>query len=742
MKRWFISFKGLQGKFLIWLLLLGLIPQLAVSALAFWNGRRTVRERISGELVVTAFETIDKVERKLSERYADVQAWSQLSMFAEDIKKGSFDRTSEFLQRIIASSGAYHALAVFGRDGSPLVAVEHGKSPGRLEHGEHNITLEAISNRSNEDWFTAIVKDGKPIHVGHLAHSDVTKGFTIPLSSPIKDSNGSVVGVLVGFFNWEEIRRTVKEELAVSQKGALALVDSDGIVLYDTAIEEAALKANLLDMQPGVKGAIVEGSERGFIMEPHLGEDSAIGYAVGKGHGSYPGAGWSALAIVPSSEAFQPLSNLGRIILWAAIIASAFNIVVSSFIARSIANPLTGMVEVASKIANGDFRQTVRDTNKRDEVGQLGAAFNGIVEGMTEALGRVMRASARVTATSQELSDLSNKIKDNAKIIVGNIGTISQDAKMSSQTVEKAAASIQEMTASAQLIAGKSLSAAESSQGATKIAIQGRKIVDSAIATMGSIKRAVDLSSDVIEELSETSRQIGDMVATISNIAEQTNLLALNASIEAARAGEHGRGFAVVADEVGKLAEESGRAAEEIGRLLQGIQDKTLSAVKTMKTGTEKVDEGVRVVNDVGNHLGQIVEAVEVVSRMMEDISASVQEQSSNTEEMAKSMEEVSRVSERSLKGTSDISQIITGRQVVLFEEIASRADAVRGMAQELEDSVSQFKIASKEISEESLGLMQIEDPDVENKADNKGAMKLIARKNGVSARELKSVAE
>jgi methyl-accepting chemotaxis protein len=194
--------------------------------------------------------------------------------------------------------------------------------------------------------------------------------------------------------------------------------------------------------------------------------------------------------------------------------------------------------------------------------------------------------------------------------------------------------------------------------------------VREASTTIKEIERAVGDSSRVLEELKNQSRKIGKIVLTITAISRQTNLLALNASIEAARAGEQGRGFVVVAANVKKLAEQSAKAAEEIGALIGEIQHKTNKAVEEMGLGREKVQEGVKIINQCGAYLDEIGMASESVNVQVQDISKSSVEQSKNIEAISLSIENLS------------ITTKTTTREVDgVLDSLKSQRDSIQNMA-------------------------------------------------------------
>jgi methyl-accepting chemotaxis protein len=103
--------------------------------------------------------------------------------------------------------------------------------------------------------------------------------------------------------------------------------------------------------------------------------------------------------------------------------------------------------------------------------------------------------------------------------------------------------------------------------------------------------------NEAVTAAAAATREIHEIVNTISDIAVQTNLLAFNAAIEAARAGENGLGFSIVADEVRKLAENSSTAAQAIRRLTD--------------TASASIRKGLEGVTGLGTVLVEVETAID-----------------------------------------------------------------------------------------------------------------------------------
>lgn len=181
---------------------------------------------------------------------------------------------------------------------------------------------------------------------------------------------------------------------------------------------------------------------------------------------------------------------------------------------------------------------------------------------------------------------------------------------------------------------------------------------------------AARATTDTVEKLGRSSKEIDEVVRTITGIAEQTNLLALNATIEAARAGESGKGFAVVAGEVKDLAAETAKATDEITSKIAKIQEDTEGAVAAM----HRISEIISQIND-----------------FQTTIAAAVEEQTATTNEMSRSVAEAATGSATIATNIANYAQNATGA-IEPAKAFAAKSENLQEQARVLLAKIHEFK--------------------------------------------------
>ncbi|MBT8438283.1 MAG: PAS domain-containing protein, partial [Gammaproteobacteria bacterium] len=246
---------------------------------------------------------------------------------------------------------------------------------------------------------------------------------------------------------------------------------------------------------------------------------------------------------------------------------------------------------VMSKMEGGDLTKTIT-TNYKGRFGEVKGSVNGTIKHIEETVRQLREMAGSMATSSDEISS-------------GNLN-------LSSRT-EQQAASLEETAASMEQLTSTVRNNADNAQQANQVAATARQSAEKG----GSV---VSNAVQAMEEINTSSNKIAEIIGVIDEIAFQTNLLALNASVEAARAGEQGRGFAVVATEVRNLASRSADAAKEIKTLIQDSQS--------------KVQAGAELVNESGETLSEIVDAVKKVGDIVAEIAASSAEQSTGIDQV------------------------------------------------------------------------------------------------------------
>jgi len=358
------------------------------------------------------------------------------------------------------------------------------------------------------------------------------------------------------------------------------------------------------------------------------------------------------------------ISDARNIIVLMGVIALVVGLFVAFLIGRTIANPIKSAVNAMNDIAEGDGDLTQRlDESGKDEVAQMGAAFNRFSEKVRLMVLQVSGSTSQLAAAAEEMSMITNET---------NQGVQKQQAE-----TEMVATAMNEMTATVQEVARHATEASSAAQSADNEALNGKAVVQQTVSTINTLANEIEEATGVIFKLESDSDNIGTVLDVIRGIAEQTNLLALNAAIEAARAGEQGRGFAVVADEVRTLASRTQESTQEIQTMIESLQQGSRNAVKAMESSQNQSQQSVEQAQKAQGSLDAITEAVTTISNMNIQIASAAQEQSSVSEEINQNIVNISHVVEQTAEGA---------------QQTLTASNELANLANELQNLVGQFK--------------------------------------------------
>ncbi|MED1723081.1 methyl-accepting chemotaxis protein [Brevibacillus parabrevis] len=383
------------------------------------------------------------------------------------------------------------------------------------------------------------------------------------------------------------------------------------------------------------------------------------------------------------------MSNQMMIIFFVIVLVISGGI--AYWLSRSIILPLRKLNQTALVIAKGKLDQPV-NIRSRDEVGQLGEAFEKMRCNLQELIHEVRKTADEVVASASELSAGAEQTAASAKEISTSIDEIKEGAMKQQRGSNESAASMSEMKDGIEMVASSAASVAELSIVMTELANKGNETVHQVASQMEQINEQTQKTSMVIRQLDELSAQIGQILQVLDAISAQTHILALNAAIEAARAGENGKGFSIVAEEVRKLAGESRASSARIANLVEEIRAHMAVAVEAMNRNSKETESGMGVTQNASLIFADMRQVVLEVTEQIQEVSASAEQMRANTQRVNDSVGIMSKIAENTEMNVRR-AVVSVGMQLSACEEVAVSANRLNGEANKLQEMVSKFEV-------------------------------------------------
>jgi len=367
-------------------------------------------------------------------------------------------------------------------------------------------------------------------------------------------------------------------------------------------------------------------------------------------------------------------------ILGAGVLIVIISVVLAFIVVNQIIKRIRNGIGVLGRVAEGDLTVQVaqRDTQAKDEVGDLLRAAQKLQEKLSSIVGDINTICENVNSATNSLNEQAELSSTHLSQIDIAVDEIAQGATTQAQETQETTENVIVM---GDMIEKNNVQI----ENLNSITEEMNKTGENAISTLKELeeinaetKEAIEVIYNQTNTTNVSAMKIQEAINLITDIAEETNLLSLNASIEAARAGEQGRGFAVVAGQIQKLAEQSNESARKIEEIVSSLLTDSDKAVETM--------------NEVRKIMGEQSDKVDRTSEMFRQLKAGVDQSVTSVNVIADSTKEL----DKTRVSVVDSAQSLTS----IAEENAASTEQTSAAVSELTEIVGEISRDAKNLEE------------------------------------------
>ena len=416
----------LQGRLVLFMLAISLIPLIVFSVRSSLQTRDALAKSAELSLISSAEQTANTLDTFIRNTKNSLQIEASISAFVKYLSQPPNERPGS-----IEEKQALELMDLFAaKDTGNIIAYSLVDEKGIVLLDTSRQTTGR--NEFNEEQFTSALFTKLPVVTSVKYFGSTNKSMSF--ASPVLNRSGNVLGVLQVRYKSDILQKVIQDSIGESSKSYVLLLDQHRIRMADTTDPDLVLKSiyplNIVDYLIAVDtnrflDTSPEEQSTNFVdlddaledeldffqaeITPNTAGNDTIAIAFLE---EQP---WQVLYGRPTSAFLADVQEQTRINILLVAVISIFVIVVATFIARALTQPITRLTETANSVAEGNLDARAEITSN-DEIGLLAGAFNSMTDRLQGTLAeleqRIFERTADLQKRTSELETIANVARE------------------------------------------------------------------------------------------------------------------------------------------------------------------------------------------------------------------------------------------------------------------------------------------------------------------------------------------